>query len=353
MTGLLGVGCGSTDDTTIAPAPTGQLREFVVIPNTGVPGTLTVKGVNLTNGTSIVLNSGVSTGGNGANVVKTQNTRNLVIVSNPGTPNIASFQMDANGGLTLLNAIPEPAGTTMLVINPFANFCYAAGGTSLQAYSIGANGQLTAVGAPVVLAGNVGQEACFSNGGNTLHVPELGVIQSFPVSLATGVIGAPVTTALAAVGDQANDLSISPAGGIIEAIVQKAGNDEARAYVVAGGVLGAVTVTALPGDFVTADFATNGQYFAGQTGIPANVRGYNVNAATGALTEFVTSPSVTPNSSINTAIDPSQQFIFSTGGGALDVRGRLADGTMSGVTSDNAGVSVASGRFDFFSSTFF
>jgi hypothetical protein len=350
LAGFLASGCGSDDETTFSQAPTTQVNELIIIPNATSPGTLTLKFINLLNGTSVLGSQGFNTGGNAPEVVKVHPTRPQFFVGNTGSGNVASFSVNGAAGVTTLGNIAAPAGVKFLMVHPNGAFVYAAGGASIQTYAVQPDGSLQAVGAAQALAGTVGEDGCFSNNGATLHVPVQGFIQSFPVNTGTGVLGAAVNTALGAAGDQGRDVNVHPNGTSLVANIQIAGgaNDQVRSYALAGGTIGAVTVQNFTFDIGQGDMARNGQYFLGQTGAPANIRGYNVNAATGAITEFATSPVANPNSSFQIGIDPSQQFIFATGGGTLDTQGRLSDGRMSGVTSDGAGVSAASRRFDFF-----
>ncbi|MBT9582797.1 hypothetical protein IV102_05580 [bacterium] len=350
LAGFLASGCGTTDDVIIQ-GTTQQVNEVIIIPQNTTPGTLTLKFINLLNGTSVFGQQGVNSGGNGPEVVKVHPTRPQFFVGNTLSNNVASFAINGNAGVGNLGApVAAPAGVRLLAVHPNGAFLYAAGGANIQTYAIQPDGSLVASGAAVALAGTVGDDAAFSNGGNTLHIPVQGFIQSFAVNGNTGALTAPVNTALAAAGDQCTDVNVHPNGTCLIADVAIGGglNDSVRSYALTGGTLGAVTVQNFTFDIGSGEMARNGQFFLGQTGAPANLRGYNVNAATGAITEFANSPQANPNSSFLMGLDPSQQFIFSVGGGTLDVRGRVADGTMSGVTSDNAGVNANSRRFDFF-----
>lgn len=349
LAGFLASGRGSDDDVVVNQGTTTQVNELIIIPQNTTPGTLTLKFINLINGTSVFGQQGVNSGGNGPEVVKVHPTRPQFFVGNTLSNNVASFAVNGNAGVGNLGApVAAPAGVRLLAVHPNGAFLYAAGGNSIQTYAIQPDGTLVASGAAVALAGTVGDDAAFSNGGNTLHIPEQGFIQSFTVNGNTGALTAPVNTALAAGGDQCLDVNVHPNGTCLLADVDQGANDSVRSYVLTGGTLGAVTVQNFAFGIGSGEMARNGQFFLGQTGAPANIRGYNVNAATGAITEFANSPQANPNSSFLMGLDPSQQFIFSVGGGTLDVRGRVADGTMSGVTSDSAGVSGNSRRFDFF-----
>lgn len=347
LAGLAASGCGN-EDAILQGAAQDQLREFILIPNS-ISDTLTVKAINLLNGSSTLVSNTVSSGGTSPSNLKTCPGRALFFVANAGSSTLAAFSIDGNGGLNFLGSQAAPAGVTFLAVHPSGAFVYAGGGTALRTYAVQSNGTLTQVGGDITLAGNVGEEGAFSNGGNTLHLGEVGVIESYTVNPTTGSLSAPVATALGTGADFAVDLSVSPGQNVLEAVVRKAGDDEVRGYPLSGGTLGAVTVNALPaGTGVgSCDFARNGQFFVGCAGSPALVRGYNV-ATSGALTEFANSPATNPRSSFITALDPTNIFLFSLGGTTLDVSSRLADGTFAtGGTSDSDGIG-GSPRFDFF-----
>ena len=349
MAGFLASGCGSTDDTVVTNTGTSQqINEAIIIPQSTTPGTLTIKFINLQNGTSIVANSGINSGGNTPQVVKTHPTRPQFFVANQGSANVVSFSLNGSGGVSNLGTIAAPTNVQFLQVHPNGAFVYAAGGSSIQAYAVQPDGSLQAVGGAVALAGNVGNEGCISNNGLTLHVPETGRIESFAIDPNTGALSAPVATALQAGGDVALDVNLHPNGSVIEAVVDRGANDQIRSYAVAGGTLGAVTVQDFAFGLGSGDFARNGQYYTGETGSPANIHAYNVNSSTGALTELAGSPKANPNSSFLMGLDPSNQFIFAVGSSTLDTQGRLSDGTLSGVTSDSAGVNASARRFDFF-----
>lgn len=346
LAGLAATGCGS-DSNVVTGSSQQQLREFVVIPNSISPGILTVKGVNLVNGTQSLISNTVPSGGDFPSNVKFCPGRPLFFVANQAT--VCAFSIDANGGVALLDSQAAPAGSQFLAVHPSGQYVYVGGGTSLRTFAVQQGGGLVQMGADVTLAGFPGFEGGFSNGGSTLHVGEVGRIESFPINNA-GALGTPVATALGNGADRVLDLSVSPAQDVLEAVVQVNGaNDEVRGFPLTAGALGAPSIFGLGGEATSCDFARNSQFFVGMTG--TQVRGFTV-AASGALTEFANSPATNTNNGSISALDPTNQFLFSVGNSIIDVRARLADGTFANtVTSDSAGLNNPF-FFDFFQFTY-
>lgn len=338
---LLGslVGCGAHSNDTNSPNPTGRLRELVVIPNFAA-NTVTVKSINLENGTSSILGNPVPSAGTHPLIVKSHPNVKVFYVVNRDSNVITEFSLDENGSANLISSISCPNQTQLLVVHPSGGWAYAAGGTTLRTYSVSSSGILSVQGGDVVLANEPGWDADFARNGSVLHIPELGQVQSFPV--AGGVLGAVTTTPLASNADRAVDLDVRPGGASMEVSVQ--GNDSVRAYTLgSNGLPNSLTVKSLNFRPSTADFADNGQYYLGENGSPA-VHAFQSNTS-GSLSELADSPLVVAGSggAFFNALDLTENLVFSTDGNAnnrLDVRLRQADGRLLGSSSDTQGLNV-------------
>ena len=338
-------GCGSAGDPAQASGPTVRLRELLILPNFG-SNTVTVKSVNLENGTSSVVGSPLPSAGTHPLIVKAHPSVKVFYVVNRDSSVITEFSLDESGTANLVSSIACPNQTQLFVLHPSGGWAYAAGGRSLRTYAVSSSGILSVQGGDVALANEPGWDADFSRNGTVLHLPEVGQVQSFPV--ASGVLGSVMTTLLASSADRAVDLDVRPGGTSMEVSVQ--GNDSVRAYTLGNnGFPNSVAVQNLNFRPATADFADNGQYYLGENGSPA-VHSYQTSAS-GSLSELADSPLVmagTSGSFFN-ALDLTENFVFSTDGNAnnrLDVRLRQNDGRLVGGSSDNQALNMP-GQFAF------
>ncbi len=338
-------GCGSRGDEATPSNPTVRLRELLIVPNFG-SNTVTVKSVNLQNGTSSVVGNPVPSAGTHPLIVKSHPNVKVFYVVNRDSSVITEFTLDENGAASLISSIACPNQTRLFVLHPSGGWAYAAGGTTLRTYSISSSGVLSVQGGDVVLANEPGWDADFSRNGTVLHLPEVGQIQSFPV--ASGVLGSVTTTPLASGADRAVDLDVRPGGTSMEVSVQ--GNDSIRAYTLGNnGFPNGVAVQNLNFRPATADFADNGQYYLGENGSPA-VHSFQTNAS-GSLSELADSPLVMAGTggAFFNGLDLTENFVFSTDGNAnnrLDVRLRQNDGRLLGSSSDSQALNVP-GQFAF------
>lgn len=344
---LLGwmAGCGTHGEDSISSNPPVRLRELLIIPNFAA-NTVTIKSVNLEDGTSSVLGNPVPSAGTHPLIARSHPNVKVFYVVNRDSNVITQFTLDENGNARLISSIACPNQTQLFVVHPSGGWAYAGGGTSLRTYAISSSGVLSVQGADATLAGEPGWDADFSRNGTALHVPELGQLQSFPV--AAGVLGTPITTPLASNADRAVDLDLRPGGTSIAVAVQ--GNDSIRAYTLGNnGFPNTLTVQNLTFRPATADFADNGQYYLGENGSPS-VHAFQSNPS-GVLSELADSPLVlsgTGGAYFN-ALDLTEKLVFSTDGNAnnrLDVRLRQADGRLIGSSSDTQGLNVP-GQFAF------
>lgn len=368
-TGLIS-GCGSSDTVNVTQGSTASIHEYAVIANNNVPGSFTIKGVNLQNGTSTVLNNQFTGGvGNNPAIVKTHPNINVFYVLNTGSATISQYTMDNNGGAAFLGTVATPANPRLLVIHPAGGLVYvgaAPGGVNtagaIRRYSVASNGTLTAVGADVATANNfttnlaLFKDADFSFGGGALHIPEVNRVETFNVAADGALTASGQASALGNAAFEALDVDVRPGQASLVAVVRtNEVNDRLFSFPVNNGVLGASSNIAPATVLNMGDFSSNGQYYAGHATLP-QMFGFNVDNATGALTALGTNPMAvtTGVGSRFVGLDPSNGYILSTGGvgdNILVARYRSQSGEFVGSTADSQSLFNASG-FDFFNFNF-
>lgn len=367
---VISSGCGSEDTVNVVQTNTAVIREYAIIANQQPAGSFTVKGLNLQNGTSSVLNNQFTTGvGGNPILVKTHPNINVFYVLNRTSATISQYTMDQNGGAAFLGTVATPVNPQFLVVHPSGGFVYvgaafngAGVAGSIRRYSVNNGGALTAVGADVLttnsLTNNLAfvKDADFSFGGGALHVPEVNKIETFNIA-ADGALS--VTAQANTLGNanfEALDVDVRPGQASLVAVVRtNEVNDRLFSFPVNNGVLGASSNIAPATLLNMGDFASNGQYYAGHASLP-QMFGFNVDNATGALTALATNPMAvtTGVSSRFVALDPSNNFMLSTGGvgdNILVARFRGQNGEFTGSTADSQSLFNPSG-FDFFTFNF-
>ena len=338
-------GCGALSDTQASAQSPQRTTEMVIVPNFAA-NSLTVKQVNQEDGTTRLVGDPVPSAGTHPVIVKAHPNVKVFYVVNRDSNVITQFSLDDQGKAGLISSIACPERTQLLVVHPSGGWAYAAGGTRLRTYSISSTGILNVQGVDTELAAEPGWGADFSHNGKVLHVPELGQLQSFPIS--RGALGSGVTTPLAGSTDRAVDLDLKPGSSCLEVVVQ--GNDSVSAYTLGSdGFPSGVTVQHLKFRPATGDFAQNGQYYLGENGAPA-VHVYQVGAS-GLLSERSDSPMALTGTggAFFTALDLTENFVLSTDANPnnrLDIRLRQADGKLAGSLSDSQSLNIP-GQFDF------
>lgn len=369
-TAFFASGCGSEDTVNVVQTNTTVIREYAILANNQPAGSFTVKGLNLQNGTSSVINNQFTTGV-GANpiLVKTHPNTNVFYVLNRTSASISQYTMDQNGGAAFLGTVATPANPQFLVVHPSGGFVYvgaafngAGVAGSIRRYSVNGGGALTAVGADVLttnsLTNNLAliKDADFSFGGGALHVPEVNKIETFTIAADGALTASAQANNLGNANFEALDVDVRPGQASLVAVVRtNEANDRLFSFPVNNGVLGASSNIAPATLLNMGDFATNGQYYAGHASLP-QMFGFNVDNATGALTALASNPMAvtTGVSSRFVALDPSNNFILSTGGvgdNVLVARFRGQNGEFTGSTADSQSLFNASG-FDFFTFNF-
>jgi len=223
------------------------------------------------------------------------------------------------------------------------------------------NGTLTAGGDVATTANfcrfvNRVKDADFSFGGGVLHSPEVNKVESFNIANDGTLSTTGAGPTLGGSNPEALDVDVRPGQASMVVTVRTTdATDRLNSFPVNNGVVGAVT-TNLDAGVTTlnmSDFATNGQFYAGVSSAP-QVLGFNVDNATGALTALATNPmAVTTGNSDFLALDPSNNFIVTTGTAAniVTARFRGTNGEFVGSTSDTQSLNGPKG-FDFFTYNF-
>lgn len=370
LAALISVGCGSDDTINVVPVQVASLHEYAIIANTQPAGSFTIKGINLQNGTSSVLNNQFTTGvGSNPTLVKTHPNINVFYVLNSTSATISQYTMDNNGGAAFLGTVPTPTNPLFMVVHPSGGFVYVGAafngvGTagSIRRYSVANNGTLSQVGADVLttnsLTNNLSRikDADFSFGGGALHVPEVNKIETFSIAADGSLTATAQANTLGNANFEALDVDVRPGQASLVAVVRTDEvNDRLFSFPVNNGVLGASSNIAPATQMNMGDFASNGQYYVGHATLP-QMLGFNVDNSTGALTALATNPMAIASgvSSRFVGLDPSNNYILSTGGlgdNVLVARFRGQNGEFTGSTTDSQSLFNPSG-FDFFNFNF-
>ncbi|MBS2035954.1 beta-propeller fold lactonase family protein [bacterium] len=306
---------GSTGGGNSGGATT-TLREFIVIPN-GADNTITVKQVNLADGTSTpraTLNSGAQQ----PFVVKCNPVINSFYVLHAKTDLLTEFRLDANGNVTAIGNIATPAGAALMSIHPSGRLVFVAGSTARQifTYSVASDGTLTKLTQTSAnfLSGNPGLDGDFSGNGAFFHVPVMGGVQTLAVQNDGSLISASLNNFGAAISnaDQVWDVDVHPGQASLQAAVQRAGNDAIASYGLNNGTLINTSLNTVNYEVGTGDFSALGGYYLGEATQPI-VHGFAATASTGALTELSSSPFTAAGvNALLTQVDYTSSFVFST-----------------------------------------
>ena len=363
---LISTGCGSDDTVNLVPVNTASIHEYAIIANTQPAGSFTIKGLNVQNGTSSVLNNQFTTGvGSNPTLVKTHPNINVFYVLNSSSATISQYTMDNNGGAAFLGTVATPANPLFMVVHPSGGFLYVGAafngvGTagSIRRYAVASDGTLSQVGTDVLTTNSLTnnltriKDADFSFGGGALHVPEVNKIETFSIAADGSLTVTAQANTLGNANYEAMDVDVRPGQAALVAVVRTSEvNDRLFSFPVNNGVLGVPSNIAPATQMNMGDFASNGQYYVGHATLP-QMFGYNVDNSTGALTALATNPMAvtTGVSSRFVGLDPSNNFLLSTGGlgdNVLVARFRGQDGEFVGSTADSQSLFNPSG-FDFF-----
>jgi len=337
------------------PPPNGtSLREFIVIPNLS-NNTVTVKQVNLLDGTSTP-RSTVSSGANGAFVVKCNPATNVFYVLNSTSNLITEFRIDTNGNVSSIGNIAAPGNGLLMTIHPSGRLVFVAGATANQVftYAVANDGTLTKIAQTAVnfLNGTPGLDADLSGAGAFLHIPTVGGVQTCAIQNDGSLTLASFNNFGTNIGatDYVLDVDVHPNQTSLQASVQRVGNDAIASAGLSNGALNGGTVTTVPYEVGLGDFSGAGRYYLGENAAP-KVHGFDTVATTGARIELASSPSTAAGvSAFYTQVDFTSAYVFSTQSTAsnlLVTRTLGPTGEFTGSTSDVQDM-AAPQLFDFF-----
>lgn len=346
---------GSNGGSNSGGGGTTVLREFVVIPN-GADNTVTIKQVNLTDGTSApraTFNSGAQQ----PFVVKCNPVINTFYVLHAKTDLLTEFRVDANGNATAIGNIATPAGASILSIHPSGRLVFVAGATARQVftYAVAGDGTLTKVTQSNTnfLSGNPGLDGDFSGNGAFFHVPVAGGVQTLAVQNDGSLLNVSLNNFGAAISnaDQVVDVDVHPGQGSLQAAVQRAGNDAIASFALNNGNLSGTSLNTVNYEVGQGDFSSLGRYYLGEATQPS-VHGFATVAGSGALTELSSSPSTAAGvNALFTQVDYTSSYLFSTQSTASNL---LVSRTLNGNDGQFLGSSfdsqnlAAPNLFDFF-----
>ena len=331
-----------------------SLREFVVIPNLS-NSTVTVKQVNLADGTSTP-RSTVSSGANGAFVVKSNPATNVFYVLNSASNLITEFRIDTNGNASSIGNVAAPSNGLLMAVHPTGRLVFVAGETARQVFTYGVNndGTLTKIAQTSTnfLNGTPGLDAEFSAAGAFIHIPTVGGIQTCAIQNDGSLVLSSFSNFGTSIGatDYVLDVDVHPNQTSLQASVQRTGNDAIASAGLNNGALTGGTVVAVPYEVGLGDFSAAGRYYLGESTAP-KVHGFDTVATTGARVELVSSPSTAAGvNAFYTQVDYTSAYVFSTQSTAsnlLVTRSLGPTGEFIGSTSDAQNM-AAPQLFDFF-----
>ena len=270
-----------------------------------------------------VSGSPFTTSGSSPKALVLHPTRPFLYVPNEGGTSIAAFSINSDSGvLTSLGPVTTGSQPQSLVIEATGRFAYVAAPGSLELYTYAIDqttGALTEVANSRLAMGGTTGGIALQRDGRFLYLfnPTAGTISAYAISATTGVLSA-VTGSPFNAGTNAALAAVHPNGKFIYVKFSTALQDTASglaAYAIDAttGALSAVAgspfdVTLNPRSLA---FDPTGRYlYAGhvlvRTPAESEMRGYSVNASSGAL-------SAIPNSVLQTGLFPSSLAIDGSG----------------------------------------
>lgn len=330
--GLSGCGTGTNAGLPLPPDTFNLIVDFLVIPNANT-NQITTRVVDPENGEPLH-DQAQPSGGLEPFLAKNHPLNDFVYVANRLGNNLTGLRADRE--LSQFVPVPGPAaaptGVRNIVIHPGGNFLYAAGDTEIQAYSVGANGSLTPVGAALAIPQASGFSGAFTAGGTFLHLPLANSIQSFAVDANTGALTATVNTPVAGTVHHIEPTAFD--NQLFLAVVDLAGVDTGSVIGFAPNASNEPVVqatTAISVDPVGVS-SSNGRLFVGSTDKGISV--FNITPSNGSLVAVDGSPFVVAGGGIGPKVSTAGDFVFSTttSGDTLGVQGVDAEGKLTAVT---------------------
>lgn len=332
-----------------------SLRELIVIPN-GADNTITVKQVNLSDGTSFP-RSTFSSGAQQPFAVKCNPVINAFYVIHLKSDLLTEFRIDTNGNAVSIGNIATPAGAALISIHPSGRLVFVAGTTSRQifTYAVALDGTLTKVTQTNTnfLSGIPGLDGDFSGNGAFFHVPVTGGVQTLNIQNDGSLVNGSLNnfgSSISAI-DQVLDVDVHPGQGSLQAAIQRTGNDAIASFGLNNGNLSNTSLSSVAYEVGSGDFSALGRYYLGESTQPI-VHGFSTVPASGALTELSSSPhSASGVNAQFTQVDFTSSLVFSTQTTASNLlisrRLNSADGQFIGSSFDSQNL-AAPGLCDFF-----
>lgn len=346
---LFFAGCDDSSDAIVLGNSQSGVIEHIFVPSAGAGiNNVAVKNINTANGATADITQ--ASAGTTPVMVRTHPNQNLIYVANQGSDNVSAFTVGANGLLTAVPGSPfaAPLGVTAIAVDPTGRFLYAAGGggAQIRTFTIAANGSLTN---PVNLAlvSNPTQVApVFTRTANGLFLNVAGAnggvasIETFTVNETNGNLTANSISNVAG-GTSVDGLSIHPSGTVLVASVEDAGANSSSLLPLTVNANG--SLTQVNGSAVALGFDCGGTALSGQGVVYVgsdssnNVSAFTVNGTNGALAALAGSPFAAGQLSNFVALDPRGGLLFavdfannSLTNFTVNANGALTAGTTTG-----------------------
>jgi 6-phosphogluconolactonase (cycloisomerase 2 family) len=250
---------------------------------------------------------------------------------------VSAYSIGAMGALTPIGA-PVASGSlpNAVAVDPTGKFVYVANLNSddISAYSIGAAGVLTPIGDPVA-AGTGPVSVAVDPTGKFVYVPNEGSndISAYSIG-ATGAL-TPIGAEVAAAGSFPNAVVVDPTGKFLYVTnsTNPPSNGNVSAYSIgAAGVLTPIGVTVGPGSTGAIAVDPTGKFVYVVSG--GNVLAYSIGAA-GELTP-IGPPVAAGNGPISLAVDPTGKFVYvaNFGGGTISAYSIGATGALTPIGTE-------------------
>jgi 6-phosphogluconolactonase len=331
---------GTEDITTIAVTCQKTTDRFAYVTNP-LSQSITIYSIAATSGALAPIAPFAMTGSETSAMVFEPSKR-FAYVANGATATLSVLAANENSGaLTVVATVPTVVGLFEMAMDPVGRFLYASSPQGqVRAYSINqTDGTLSEVpGMPFALGG-VGRELKVDPTGKFLYVANgtLGALHAFAIDQTTGALaalpGSPFTALPSAFG-----VEIDPAGEHVYSVSSNAG-------AIAGFSLDASTgaLTPLAGSPYTATPTSCSMaihplasfaFVANSVGTDGTLSTFSI-AADGALTQIQGSPVAAGASPCSVAVDPSGGFVYVANSGSANVSGysiNAATGALTALT---------------------
>jgi 6-phosphogluconolactonase (cycloisomerase 2 family) len=286
-------------------------------------------------------NTGFSVGSTYPDIAVDAQSAHLYLAS-AGDGKVAGFAIDAtSGALTPLAGSPYPAGTgagAIPAFSPDGGYLYVMNQTAdtVSGYSIDSTtGVLTPL-ANAVATGTTPSWIAFTPNGKYAYVSDSGEDAISQYTVSAGVL-TPMTPATVAADELPQDLTINAKGTDLYAPVAN-GSTAGAVEVYSIGSTGALTaVGSTPAGVKPVYLALDptGPYAYVASSAGAEVYGYSISSATGALTALANSPFSTGAGSLPQfiTIDPSGRFGYTANEGTANITGFTISSTTGELTA--------------------